>query len=165
MDPAPSSAHGSGLNDGVARDLAISVAAVVLVSWGLFQSGWYHFASPAAASAISIVPQVTCVAPDPVNPGSFIVRFGYDRAPGAGAVTIPHASSGPSLNFVEVGGHPLPDRYGVPVEFSPGIHHDVFAIRALDSHTVTWWLTSDDTRSAVATRDTQRACDAPRAAR
>lgn len=165
MDPAPASAHGEGLNDGITRDLLFSVAAVVLVSVGLYLSGWYYFASPVTSSAISIVPQVTCVAADSVNPGSFIVSFGYERPSGVSAVTIPYASAGSSLNFVEVSGAPLPDRYGVPVAFSPGTHRDVFAIRALDSQTVTWWLTSDDTRSAVATRDTHAACGRSGAAR
>ena len=114
----------------------------------------------AAAAATAIVPVVTCVGRDPVNAGSCIVSFGYERSAGSPTVSIPYATGGARTNYVNVGGNPLPPRYGVPTDFVLGSQHNQFTVRALDTQDITWWLTSDQTRSVVATSRTLPMCAA-----
>ncbi len=125
------------------------------------RTGAFQLSARNPPSASAIVPVVTCVARDPVNAGSYIATFGYERSDGPGRVTVPYASEGPVLNYVDVGGHVLAPNYGVPTEFAIGAQRYQFAVRALDSQRITWWLTSDSTRSVVATSGTQPACVTP----
>ena len=134
------------------------------MSAAYLSTGEFILTAPRSASVPAIVPVVICVARDPANAGSYIASFGYARADGAPVVRVPYASSGAMLNYVTVGDHPLPPEYGVPTEFVAGFQRDQFAVRALETQSITWRLTSDQTRSAVATSITQPVCaDVPQA--
>ena len=146
-------------------DLLLGVAVVAAMSAAYLSTGAFNLTARGSASATAIVPVVTCVASDPVNAGSYIASFGYERTSGAPAVSVPYASSGARLNYVNVEGNPLPPRYGVPTEFVLGSRRDQFAVRALETQTITWWLTSDQTRSAVATSRTTPVCPEGRGVR
>ena len=128
------------------------------MSAAYLSSGEFNIDARGSAPDTAIVPLVTCVARDPVNGGSYIAAFGYQRTGGSATAEVRYASSGPVLNYVSVGGNPLPPNYGVPIEFAVGTQPNQFSVRALDTQSVTWWLTSDATRSAVATITTQPAC-------
>lgn len=140
------------------RDVWLGVAVVAAMSAAYLWTGEFALNVPPAVSATAIVPIVTCVARDSVNAGSFIAKFGYERADGAPTVTVAYANAGAVLNFISVGGNPLPQRYGVPTEFQIGSHASQIEVRALDTQTVIWTLTSDQTRAAVATSQSQPAC-------
>lgn len=135
------------------------------MSIAYLRTGAFILTAPSPASATAIIPVVTCVARDPVNAGSFIASFGYERAGGPPVVTVPFASGGARLNYVDVGGNPLPARYGVPTDFGLGAQPGQFSVRALETQRVTWWLTSDETRSAVATSSTTPVCPEGRGVR
>ncbi len=121
-------------------------------------SGEFTLDAWSSASDTAVVPVVNCVARDPANAGSYIARFGYERTGGSPVARVPYASGGAALNYVSVGGNPLPPRYGVPTAFTIGSHQDQFSVRALDTQSITWWLTSDETRSVVATSATEPVC-------
>ena len=140
------------------RDVWLGVAVVAAMSAAYVHSGEFTLDAWRSASATAIIPIVNCVARDPANAGSFIARFGYERTDGSPVVRIPYTTGGVVLNYVNVGGNPLPPRYGVPTEFQIGSHQNQFSVRALDTQSITWWLTSDQTRSVVATSTTQPVC-------
>jgi len=140
------------------RDLLLGLAVVAVMSLAYLGTGAFTLTAPGAASATTIIPVVTCVARDPANAGSYIASFGYERTGGPPVVTVPYATSGVRLNYVDVGGNPLPPRYGVPADFALGAQRAQFSVRALETQRVTWWLASDETRSAVATSDTTPVC-------
>jgi hypothetical protein len=140
------------------QDLLLGITVVAAMSAVYLASGEFNIGARSAVLDTSVIPVVTCVARDPVNAGSFIARFGYRRTGGPSTAKIDYASAGAMLNYVEVSGNPLPASYGVPTEFVVGDRPDQFAVRALDSQRITWWLTSDATRSAAATSATQPVC-------
>ncbi len=144
----------------VSRDLVIGIAVVAAMSVAYLQTGEYPLRTSRFLLGTDIVPVVTCVTRDPVNAGSFIASFGYERSGGGSAVDAPYAAAGLDLNYVEVNGQPVPATvdYGVPTRFEVGRHPSAFSIRALDGQKVTWWLTSSLVRSASATRDSVPAC-------
>ena len=142
-------------------DLLLGVAVVAMMSAAYLRSGEFTLDVRSSASATEIVPVVNCVARDPVNAGSYVAMFGYERTGGSAVVRVPYASIGAALNYVNVGGNPLPPNYGVPTEFLIGSQRNQFAVRALDTQSATWWLTSDQTRSVVANSRTQPVCTVP----
>ena len=139
------------------RDLLLGIAVVVAMSAAYLSTGEFILTAP-TSSVPAIVPVVICVARDPVNAGSYIASFGYLRADGGPVVRVPYAPSGAMLNYITVGDRPLAQGYGVPAEFVVGFQRDQFAVRALETQSITWWLTSDQARSAVATSRTQPVC-------
>lgn len=140
------------------RDLLLGVAVVVAMSATYLSTGGFIPTALGSVPVPAIVPVVICVARDPASAGSYIASFGYARADGAPVVRVPYASSGAVLNYVTVGNDPLPPDYGVPAEFVAGFQRDQFAVRALEAESITWRLTSDQTRSVVATSGTQPVC-------
>jgi hypothetical protein len=142
------------------RDLVLGGAVIAVISAAYLSTGQFVISARGSAAMTEIVPTVTCVARDPVNAGSYIVTFGYERHAGPTVVHVPLGSGGDIVNYVDVGGRPLPPhpQYNVPTAFDDGARTAAFSVRALDSQRVTWWLTSNFTRSATATSSTQPAC-------
>lgn len=140
------------------RDLWLGMVVVAAMSAGYLWTGEFNLNVSPTVSATAIIPVLTCVARDPVNAGSFIAKFGYERAEGASMLRVPYANAGAVLNFISVGGNPLPERYGLPTEFQIGSHANQIEVRALDTQTVIWTLTSDQTRAAMASSQSQPAC-------
>lgn len=140
------------------QDLLLGLGIVAAMSAAYLASGKFNIDARGSAADTAIIPVVSCVMRDPVNAGSFIAKFGYQRTGGAAVARVRYASNGASPNFVSVGGNPLSPDYGVPTEFAIGVHPNQFSVRALDAQTITWWLASDATRSAVATGTTQPVC-------
>ena len=140
------------------RDVWLGVAVVAAMSATYLWTGAFPLDARNAAWDTTIIPVVNCVARDSANAGSYIARFGYERTGGSPVARVPYASGGAALNYVSVAGNPLPPRYGVPTEFKIGSHQDQFSVRALDTQSITWWLTSDAARSVVATSATEPVC-------
>lgn len=144
----------------VNTDVLLGVAVVAVMSGGYVWTGAVTLGAGRAAARNPIVPVLTCVARDPVNPGNFIATFGYQRADGAGNVRVPYAAAGETSNYVEVGGRAVPDdpAYGFPSDFEPGTHPAVFSVRAPDAQTVTWRLKTDQARQVKATSQSLPVC-------
>ncbi|MGE0043055.1 MAG: hypothetical protein AB7H88_15475 [Vicinamibacterales bacterium] len=109
-----------------------------------------------------LVPIVTCVAPDPVNPGLQIARFGYDnRIPALNQT--PNVPYGPQNAFT-VDGYDIGPDSGVPTVFAPGLHEFEFSFRFAPGQSVAWTLTDPwgyYATVAMPTQDTPACVGAP----
>jgi len=140
------------------QDLLLGVAVVLAMSAAYLRTGEFRVTASRAEAHSAIVPVVTCVSRDPDPANTFVVRFGYERVTGPPMVRVSYSVTGDRLNFVDVGGTRLPPGAGVTTDFLIGTHHDQFSVRAPATHQVTWWVTSGQTRSVVATVRTGPEC-------
>lgn len=139
------------------RDVLIGCAVVLAMSAAYLQGGIYQLRLP-GLDRTTVVPVVSCVAPDPSVPGGFIASFGYERTGGAPVFHRP-ASTGPqAFNAVDIDGQPLAPSGDLPVDFLIGSHPHQFMIRARAPQQITWRVTAGETRTAVATARTQPPC-------
>ncbi len=141
------------------RDLLLGLVVVAAIAGADLFGGKFNVIAPTSVPVPPIAPIVTCVVGDPAHPGSYLASFGYVRADGTGVVRIPRADIGVVLNYVVVDDDGPPQfAPQVPTEFVAGFQRDQFVVRARETQRITWWLTSDQTRSAEATAHTKPVC-------
>ncbi len=127
------------------------------MSVAYLQTGSFSVSLPGTTPS-TIVPVVSCVAPDPDAAGYYIASFGYTRTGGPPIAHVPASTDLNGRNVVDIDGQTAASAEGVPTDFLPGSHPDQFTVRAHVSQTITWRLTSDAPRVAVATSQSQPTC-------
>jgi hypothetical protein len=110
-------------------------------------------ATAASAQTPSIIPVVECAQPDSANSGARLIQFGYTNLNDGNAIDRPY---GPS-NFVSVDGADQGPLSGAPSLLEPGVHPNVFTVRAGAAATVVWSVLDPQTQSLVAATADQSA--------
>lgn len=127
------------------------------MSVAYLQTGTFSVSLP-GTSASTINPVVSCVIPDPDAAGYYISSFGYTRTGGPPIAHVPASTDLDGRNVVDIDGQTATPTEGIPSDFLIGSHPDQFTVRAHVSQTITWRLTSDAPRVAVATSQSQPTC-------
>jgi hypothetical protein len=93
-----------------------------------------------------LYPTVSCVQPDPIHDGAFLVSFGYEsRLTTASNTTgsfvpeygVPHGD----YNRLLLNGHDVSVAVGLPTVFHLGIHDRAFTVRIAEGDSLVWMLT------------------------